>query len=71
MTKKQEVINMVDFAPGMRTIIRDEEVESVFDIASLALARKPADDVPPEEKGRHREVKGPVKMCPFCGDAFI
>lgn len=57
--------------PKMQRTVFAAEVESVFDIAWLTLARKIADDVPPEKKGKHQEIKGPIKICPFCGDAFI
>ena len=57
--------------PKTQRTVFAAEVESVFDIAWLTLARKIADDVPPEEKGKHQEIKGPIKICPFCGDAFI
>ena len=72
---------MIDIVPSFTIRVRRDpktqktvfaaEVESVFDIAWLTLARKIADDVPPEEKGKHQEIKGPIKICPFCGDAFI
>ena len=57
--------------PKTQQTVFAAEVESVFDIAWLTLARKIADDVPAEEKGKHREIKGPIRICPFCGDAFI
>ena len=37
--------------PKTQRTVFAAEVESVFDIAWLTLARKIADDVPPEEKG--------------------
>ena len=72
---------LIDMVPSFTIRVRRDpktqrtvfaaEVESIFDIAWLTLARKIADDVPPEEKGKHPEIKGPIKICPFCGDAFI
>ena len=59
---------MIDIVPSFTIRVRRDpktqktvfaaEVESVFDIAWLTLARKIADDVPPEEKGKHQEIKG-------------
>ncbi len=57
--------------PRTQKAVFTAEVESVFDIAWLTLARKIADDVPPEEKGKPRVIRGPIRFCPFCGDAFI
>lgn len=57
--------------PRTQKTVFAAEVESVFDIAWLTLARKIADDVPPEEKGKPRVIRGPIRFCPFCGDAFI
>lgn len=57
--------------PKTQKTVFAAEVESVFDIAWLTLARKIADDVPAEEKGKNWEAKGPIRVCPFCRDAFI
>ena len=57
--------------PKTQKTVFAAEVDSVFDIAWLTLARKKADDVPAEEKGKSREAKGPIRVCPFCKDAFI
>lgn len=57
--------------PKTQRTVFAAEVESVFDIAWLTLARKIADDVTPEEKGKSRGTNGRIKVCPFCGAAFV
>ena len=57
--------------PKTQRTVFAAEVESVFNIAWLTLARKIADDVTPEEKGKSRGTNGRIKVCPFCGAAFV
>ena len=57
--------------PKTKQIVFAAGVESVFDIAWLALARKIADEVPAEKKGSAADRKGAIRVCPYCREAFV